>query len=81
MDHNKAFGLVIRESRDRLGLSQEGLAFLVSLDRSYISLLERGKRSASLNTIVVLAHAFDLTPSELVRQHEAYTEPKKKKKS
>lgn len=70
MDHNKTLGLVIKETRNRLGLSQEGLAFLASLDRSYISLLERGERSASLNTIIVLAQAFNLAPSELVREYE-----------
>jgi transcriptional regulator with XRE-family HTH domain len=70
MDHNKTLGLVIKETRNRFGLSQEGLAFLASLDRSYISLLERGERSASLNTIVVLAQAFNLAPSELVRECE-----------
>jgi len=70
MDHNKAFGLVIKGHRERLQYSQESLAFEVALDRSYISLLERGKRSPSLNTIVVLAAAFKVTPSQLVKQCE-----------
>lgn len=56
----------MKESRLRRQLSQESLAFEISLDRSFISLLERGKRSPTLNTIVVLAAAFEVSPSQLL---------------
>lgn len=70
MDHNKALGLVIKELRQGKELSQEQLAFEVSLHRSYISLLERGLKSATLNTIVKLATAFELSASEMVFKTE-----------
>jgi transcriptional regulator with XRE-family HTH domain len=70
MDHNEAFGRVVKELRAQLRLSQESLAEQIALDRSYISLIERGKRSASLNTIVQLAGAFKVSPSQLIHKSE-----------
>lgn len=79
LEQNMKFGRVIKESRERLGLSQYGLSSKIPLDRSYISLLESGKRSATLNTIVTLAKAFNVTPSQLIRKFEVSKLPKKKK--
>ncbi len=45
---NKAIGMAIKEFRVRRGYSQEALADRAGLDRSYISLVERGMRSPSL---------------------------------
>ena len=50
-----------------LGLSQETLAFNTDLHRTYISLLERGLRQPSLETIFTLAREFDCEPDELIR--------------
>jgi transcriptional regulator with XRE-family HTH domain len=54
------FGRNLRELRDSTGLSQEGLASLAELDRTAISLLERGLRTPRLDTIVALAQALEL---------------------
>jgi ribosome-binding protein aMBF1 (putative translation factor) len=78
-EQNLKFGQVIKESRERLGISQYGLASKIPLDRSYISLLEMGKRSATLNTIVTLAKAFNVTPSQLIHKFEVTKLPKKTK--
>ena len=59
-------GLNLRRHRERLGLSQEGLADLCDLDRTEISLLERGKRFPRLDTIVRLARALKLEPADLL---------------
>jgi transcriptional regulator with XRE-family HTH domain len=59
-------GLNLRHHRERLGLSQEGLADLCDLDRTEISLLERGKRFPRLDTIVRLARALKLEPADLL---------------
>jgi transcriptional regulator with XRE-family HTH domain len=61
------FAANLREHRERLGLSQEGLADLAELDRTEISLLERGKRYPRLDTLVRLARGLQLSsPSELL---------------
>lgn len=69
--HNLAFGAVIRETRLRLGLTQEELGFESDLDRTYISLLERGKRSPTLDTTIALCQALDVTFSQLAIRVEA----------
>lgn len=62
------FGLKIKEVRERLELSQEDLADLAGLHRTHISLIERGQRSARLETIEKLAVALRVQPSELIPQ-------------
>lgn len=59
--HNLAIGRVVRDLRLAEGYSQETLGFEAGLDRSYISLLERGRRSPTLGTIMCLCDVFDLT--------------------
>jgi transcriptional regulator with XRE-family HTH domain len=59
------FGECLRNARKNKGLSQEKLAELANLDRTYISLLERGKRNPSLVCITYLCKALDISLSEL----------------
>jgi len=70
MEVKKAFGLVLKQVRNENSLSQEQLASLSNLDRTYISLIERGKRNPSLETIFAIALALELMPSELVTKTE-----------
>jgi len=49
-------------------LSQEDLGFKSGYHRTYISLLERGKKSPSLQTIFRLSEALNIDPSELIKQ-------------
>ncbi len=60
------FGLVLKQQREKIGVSQEHIAFQSGLDRSFVSMLERGKRQPSLLTIFHLSQALSLKPSELV---------------
>jgi len=46
-----AFGKVLREMRTEKKISQEKLAELCGLDRTYISLFERGLRQPTITTI------------------------------
>lgn len=66
----KAFGQILREMRLARRLSQEKLSFACDLDRTYISLLERGLRSPSLKAILKLAEALEVPPSEIIRRLE-----------
>ena len=67
----KAFGKVICAIRAERGLSQEKLALLCELDRTYISMLERGKRQPSLKSILKLAACLDIPAQELVARTTA----------
>lgn len=60
-----AFGANVRRCRARIGISQESLAARAGLDRSYVGGIERGERNPALKTIVVLASALDVGPSQL----------------
>lgn len=66
----EAFGQTLRELRKEKGLSQEELAHESGLDRTFISLLERGKRQPSLGTIISIANALTLSASELINKVE-----------
>jgi len=62
----KIFGLVLRKFRTLNELSQEKLSQECGLDRSYISLLERGLRQPSLTTILLLSKTLDTTAANMV---------------
>jgi len=64
----EAFGDVLRELRTKKGLSQESLALEGGLDRTFISLLERGLRQPSLTTIFQLSAALGTQPHELIKK-------------
>jgi transcriptional regulator with XRE-family HTH domain len=65
-----AYGLAIRELRSQRGLSQERLAQLAELDRTYVSGIERGERNPSLANLLKLAAALDVRMSELAQRAE-----------
>ena len=67
MDTLKRFGEKVREIRIKKGLSQEQLAELSGLHRTYISSLELGKRNVSLINIFALAKALGVTPDKLLK--------------
>jgi transcriptional regulator with XRE-family HTH domain len=67
LDKTTAFGFVTRSLRKGKNISQEALADLCNLDRTYISLLERGLRQPSLSTIFSIAKALSTTPSSFIR--------------
>lgn len=71
MTLEKAFGDVLRELRTKKGLSQESLALESELDRTFISLLERGLRQPSLNTIFQISIALEIQPYEIVKKVSA----------
>lgn len=62
----RSFGRLVRQRRVSLGLSQEELADLAGLHRTYVGSIERGERNPSLLNISRLAQALKVKPSELM---------------
>ncbi len=67
------FGSTIRSLRKARGLSQEALANLADLDRSYIGGVERGDRNISLNNIHKLSKALNVSITDLFK--DFYDQP------
>ena len=64
------FGCVLRTNREQRGLSQEALASLANLNRSYLGEIERGVAVPSLDTMQKLADALGESLSSLISQCE-----------
>ena len=60
------FGEILRAHRLERNLSQEQLSERVDVLRSFISSLENGTRQPSLDMILRLAKALDITPGKLI---------------
>lgn len=69
MTLRQIFALNLRRIRGERELTQEKLADLAGIDRTYVSALERKVYSASLDTIERLAEVLDVAPSELLKRH------------
>lgn len=66
----KSFGLALRTLRERANLSQEALAHICGLHRTYIGSVERGERNVGLLNVHVLAEALNVAAYELIRAAE-----------
>ena len=64
-DHRIAFGGRVRALRLERGLSQEELAHIAGLDRTYVSGVERGQRNIGLDNIHKLSDALRVEACEL----------------
>lgn len=67
----EAFGEIVRRRRQHVGISQEKLAELSALHRTYISQIERGIKSPSLKAMRAIAKALDVKLSAMLRELEA----------
>jgi transcriptional regulator with XRE-family HTH domain len=76
----KSFGLALRMLRERANLSQEALAHICGLHRTYIGSVERGERNIGLLNIHVLAGALNVAASELIRAAEEIQPERKRAK-
>jgi transcriptional regulator with XRE-family HTH domain len=66
MDVARRFGENLRRCRRRAGFSQEELGMRSSLHRTEIGLLERGARVPRIDTLIKIASALAIPPSELI---------------
>jgi len=61
------FGERVRRLRQTRQLSQEKLAFISNMHRTYLGGIERGERNPSLKNIAAIAKTLGVTLSELFR--------------
>lgn len=71
-ERQRELGQRVREQRHKRKLSQEQLAALAGLDRSYIGQIETGRRNSNLDTLCKLAIGLDIDVARLVRRLETY---------
>jgi transcriptional regulator with XRE-family HTH domain len=62
----KQLGETLRSERIGRNLTQQELAFQAELSLTYMGEVERGERMASLDTLVRVAAALGMTPSQLL---------------
>lgn len=74
----EAVGNAIRRIRKERGLSQDILSGLAGIGRTHLTMIERGSKQANFETIWKIAVAFNIAPSELVRQIELEAEKMEK---
>ncbi|MGA2120931.1 MAG: helix-turn-helix transcriptional regulator [Methanoregula sp.] len=70
MHKEEIFGKILQEQRKAKKISQDKLAKLTGLDRTFISLVENGKRSPTFTTILKICVALEIEPSELFSIYE-----------
>jgi transcriptional regulator with XRE-family HTH domain len=71
-----AFGVVLRQLREKAGHSQDSFAHATGYHRNYIGQMERGEKSPSLTALFNLSQAVNRLPSQLlqlVEKHLALT--------
>ena len=71
MPINSAVAQVLRELREKKGVSQEKFADAIDSHQVYISEIENGKKIPSLPVLYKAAQYFDLSLSELTALIEA----------
>jgi transcriptional regulator with XRE-family HTH domain len=67
MDIKKKFGEKVKFLRKEKNLSQEELAHLATIDRTYISDIEKGERNVSLVIIEKIAKSLEIETYELLK--------------
>ena len=60
-------GDILRQLREKKGLTQEELSGLATLDRTHYSKIERGLRIPTIDTIFKISFALDIKPHELIK--------------
>lgn len=66
MDINEVFGKKVFERRQSLKISQETLANMADIDRTYLPDIEKGKRNVSLKVADKIAKALSISLKDLL---------------
>ncbi|WP_301540018.1 helix-turn-helix domain-containing protein [Ralstonia pickettii] len=71
-----AFGVVLMRLRRQRSMTQQRLAVEADLDRTYISYLENGHRSPSLDTMLAISRALCISLAQLASLIEGHLSAK-----
>lgn len=71
-------GEAIRRARKAAGISQEELAFDAQIDRTYVSQLENGHKSPTVDVLFRICPILGMAASELIAQVEHSLQSRKK---
>lgn len=63
----KDIGVRIKQARIQAGLTQEKFAEMLDISISYISLIERGERNATIDTLLSIATTLNVSVSSLLQ--------------
>jgi hypothetical protein len=66
MTKTRAFGIALKKIRLKKKLTQEELSLQADLARAYVSELEFGKKTASIETVFKLSKALNIKCSKLI---------------
>lgn len=61
------FGQKVRQERTKLGLSQEKLAEIANVHRTYVGMIERAEKNITLTNVDKIAKALGLSIEELMK--------------
>jgi DNA-binding XRE family transcriptional regulator len=61
------FSIQLKSAREKAGMTQEQLSQIVSIDRTYLSQVENGRRNVSLYIAYRLARALDISLDEMLK--------------
>ena len=67
MNIKAKLGIIIKSKRLEKKISQEKLAHLSDLDRTYIHIIEKGERNISIVTIEKISKALNIQIHELLK--------------
>jgi transcriptional regulator with XRE-family HTH domain len=71
-------GEAIRRARKAAGISQEELAFEADIDRTYVSQLENGHKSPTVDVLFRIGPVLGVAASELIGQVERSLQGRRK---
>ncbi len=63
-----ALGKAIRDIRKQRGVSQEKLALLAGIDRSYVGRVERGDNNVAVLTLLKIGQALNVSMTDIMRE-------------
>ena len=64
----EAFGVVLKERRNELSLTQEDLAGAAEIDRPYITMIEAARKQPTLSVLWRIASGLQLSAAELMKR-------------
>ena len=71
-------GVALRQARKAAGISQENLAFEARIDRTYVSQLENGHKSPTVDVLFRICPVLGMAASELIAQVEQALQSRRK---